>query len=193
MRTALFCLSIFCFLVSSACRPAAAPVSVSNRPVSINDVPQTNVPLPPRKPIGEMSWTTADGITTTLATFKGKAVILDFWATFCPPCRAEIPHLNALQAKYGSENLHIVGLNVGGDDDKPLIAAFLKETKMDYPIAFPEDDLTRFVFADRDDIPQTLVIDRNGRIVKKIVGFSPGIEAELDIAVEQAIMSEPPA
>lgn len=134
-----------------------------------------------------MSWTDAAGRVRKLSGLKGKAVILDFWATYCPPCRQEIPHLNSLIAKYGADNLEVVGLNVGGEEDRPKIPNFIATTKMDYPIAFPEDELSRLVFSDRDDIPQTLVIDRGGRIVKKIVGFSPSIQIELDAAVEQAL------
>ena len=190
MRAVLFCLITTGFLLSMACRPAAAPVSVSNKPVSINDRPTTNLPLPPTKPIAEMSWTDADNQVQKLSDLKGKVVILDFWATYCPPCRQEIPHLNALLAKYGAKNLHIVGLNVGGDDDRPEILEFVAATKFDYPIAFPEDELTRFVFANRDDIPQTAIFDRKGRLLKKIIGFSPEIQKELDAAVDQAMKSE---
>ncbi|MEO6656247.1 MAG: TlpA disulfide reductase family protein [Pyrinomonadaceae bacterium] len=177
-------------MIFLACRPAAAPVSVSDKPVSINDRPTTNLPLPPIEPITEMSWTNAEDQVQKLSDLKGKVVILDFWATYCPPCRQEIPHLNALLAKYGTENLHIVGLNVGGNDDRPEIPKFVAATKFDYPIAFPEDELTRFVFATRDDIPQTAIFDRKGRMVKKIIGFSTEIQKELDYAIDQAMKSE---
>lgn len=142
------------------------------------------------KPISEMSWTDSDQRVQKLSDLSGKAVILDFWATYCPPCREEIPHLNSLLVKYGADNLHIVGLNVGGAEDLPRIPEFVKNTKIDYPIAFPEDELTRFIFTTRDDIPQTAVFDRKGKMVAKIVGFSPAIQKELDAAVEQALRME---
>jgi len=189
MHVRFFCLLLFASCLPAACQRAAAPVAVSNRPVSINDVPQKDVPLS-TKPLAEMSWTLADGTKQTLKDLAGKAVILDFWATYCPPCREEIPHLNSLLAKNGGDNLVIVGLNVGGDEDKPEIPAFVKQTKFDYPIAFPEDDLIKFVFAGRDDIPQTIVVDRNGRVVTKIIGFSPRIAAELDEAVAKALSAQ---
>lgn len=136
-----------------------------------------------------MSWTSSDDRVEKLSDLAGKAVILDFWATYCEPCKREIPHLNALIARYGANNLHIVGLNVGGEEDRPKIPAFVASTKIDYAIAFPEDALTNFIFAERSDIPQTAIFDRKGRMVKKIVGFSPEIQKELDAAVEQAISS----
>ena len=191
MRWGFFLLALF--VVQSGCQRAAAPLAVSNQPVSINDRPTNDRPATPTKPIAEMSWTDGQARVQKLSDLKGKAVILDFWATFCPPCRKEIPHLNSLIAKYGKDNLQIVGLNVGGPEDKPEIPKFLAATKMDYPIAYPEDDLSRYIFAERDDIPQTAVFDRNGRMITKIIGYSPEVEKRLDAAVEQAIKSEPPA
>ena len=136
-----------------------------------------------------MSWTDSNDRVQKVSDLKGKAVILDFWATYCEPCRREIPHLNSLIAKYGADNIQIVGLNSGGDEDRAEIPKFLASTKLDYPIAFPDNELSRFIFSERDDIPQTLVLDRSGKVVTKIVGFSPAIQIELDAAVEQALKS----
>lgn len=183
MRRILLCLIVFPFLISWDCRPAAPPVSVSNKPVSAGERSAT-------KPLPEMSWTDSEQRVQKLGDLAGKAVILDFWATNCPPCRAEIPHLNSLLTKYGADNLQIRGLHVGDSLDRKEIPKFVSETKIDYPIAFPEDALSRFIFAERDDIPQTAVFDRKGQMITKIVGFSPAIQKELDAAVEQAMRTE---
>lgn len=190
MKRFTFYLLPFTFLLLSSCRPAAAPVTVSNTPVSINNVPQTNLPMPPNKPLGEMYWAKFDGQTQKLKELQGKAVILDFWATYCPPCIEEIPHLKELQKKYGKENLEVIGLHVGGDEDRPQVPAFVERLKIDYPIATPEDSLSRFIFGNDDTIPQTAVFDRRGNLVTKITGFSPEIKKQLDAAVEQAINSK---
>ena len=185
----------FYFLLAIACRPAAAPVSIGNKPVSINDVPTTNQPMPPTKPLEEMTWTVfdgktnADGITHKLKDLQGKVVILDFWATYCPPCLEEIPHLKELQKKYGKENLEIIGLHVGGDEDRPKVPAFAEKLKIDYALATPENELTRFIFGTTDNIPQTAVFDRKGKLVKKIVGFDAEIRRDLDATIEQTIKS----
>ncbi len=186
----MVCLLVCLCSMMLSCQNAAAPVSVSERPVSINDRPTADRPVQPAKPLAEMSWTDQQDRVQKLSDLRGKAVILDFWATYCPPCRQEIPHLNSLLAKYGKDNLTIVGLNVGGAEDKPEIPKFVASTKLDYPLAFPEEELTRFVFATRDDIPQTAIFDRKGKMVTKIVGFSPEIQKELDSAVEQALKTE---
>lgn len=145
--------------------------------------------MPPSKPLADMSWTDPDSRVHKLSDLKGKAVILDFWATYCGPCRDEIPHLNSLLAKHGGDNLAIVGLNVGGKEDMDKVPDFTKITKIDYPIALPEDELSRFIFAGRTEIPQTAVFDRNGNLVKKFMGYSAAIKKELDDAVVTAVMT----
>lgn len=189
MRIGLFCLLTFAIFHTASCQRAAAPISVSDKPVQINDVRQTNVPMPPSKPLAEMTWTLAGGGEQTLKDHTGKVVILDFWATYCPPCRDEIPHLNSIASKYGAENLVIIGLNVGGEEDMALVPSFTKQTKIDYPIAVPEDALNQFVFSQSTAIPQTAVFDRSGRLIKKFIGFSPAIKDELDKIVDDAIKS----
>lgn len=182
MRRILLCLVTLPFLLSWDCRPAAPPVSVSNQPLTSSERSL--------KPLSEMSWTDAESRVQKLGDLSGKAVILDFWATYCGPCKEEIPHLNSLLAKYGSENLRIVGLNVGGEEDLALVPKFIATTRIDYPIASPEDELSRFIFSQNDAIPQTAVFDRKGTMINKIIGFGPSIQKELDAAVEQALKSD---
>lgn len=184
-KLVLLCLATA--IASVGCRPAAAPVSFSDKPVAINDRRTGGGPAAASKPMAEMSWTNSSQRVQKLADLTGKAVILDFWATYCEPCKREIPHLNSLAAKYGPDNLHIVGLNVGGEEDRVKIPAFVATTKIDYEIAYPEDALTSFIFSERSDIPQTAVFDRKGNLVKKIIGFNDQIQRELDAAVEQAV------
>ena len=196
MKLFYFCLFTFYFLLSLACRPAAAPVAISNKPVSVNEIPVTNQPLPPTKAVEEMTWAEFDGKTNldadtkNLKNFQGKVVILDFWATYCPPCIEEIPHLKELQKKYGKENLEIVGLHVGGADDRPKVPAFVERLKIDYTLATPESELTRFVFGNTDTIPQTAIFDRRGKLVKKIIGFDAEIKRDLDSTIERIINSK---
>jgi thiol-disulfide isomerase/thioredoxin len=184
MKAVILFIATISLGVFSACRPAAKPVSISNTPVSINDVRQPGVPS---KPIPQMSWTTADAVPQKLKDYEGKVVILDFWATYCEPCKREIPHLNELQAQYGTDKLQIVGLNVGGPEDKPKIPAFAEEMKFAYPIAFPEDALSSYVFGASDAIPQTAVFDKKGQLKIKIIGFDDRIRSQLDTAIADAM------
>jgi thiol-disulfide isomerase/thioredoxin len=169
-----------------ACHPAA-PVSISNKPVSINHIPQTNLPMPTNKPIGEMNWTKLDGKTEKLNELKGKVVVLDFWATNCPPCLKEIPHLNALQTKYGAENLQIVGLHVGDDEDRLRVPKFAGDLKINYTLAYPEEALIGFIFRERSDIPQTLILNRSGNMVERFIGFDETVQKKMENLIAETI------
>lgn len=186
MRLLYFCLLIFTFCLFAACRPAAAPVSISNKPISINNVPQTNLPLPILKNAETLGWKNFAGEDAKLGDLKGKVVVLDFWATYCPPCLEEIPHLNELQAKY-KDNLQIVGLHVGGTEDEPRIPEFVQKLKINYALGYPNEDLATALMGADNAIPQTFVFDKNGKLIKKLVGFDNFIKADLDEAIEKAL------
>ena len=185
MKYFAFYLLLFA-LPLTACQRAAAPVSISNKPVSINDIP-TNVPMPPTKNVENMGWTKADGAYETLGAMKGKVIVLDFWATYCPPCLEEIPHLVELQNKHGAAGLQVIGLHTGGVEDRPKVPAFVEKFKMNYVLAYPEDALADTLLQNDDRIPQTFVFDRTGKLVKGFVGFDANIKADLDKAIQDAL------
>jgi peroxiredoxin len=120
-----------------------------------------------------------DGKTVSSDDFKGKVVILDFWATWCPPCRAEIPGLIDLQKTYGKQGLMVVGVSVdqGGTD---VIKSFVEKFGMNYPVLVADDKVQQ-AFGGFDAIPVTLVIDRQGRIVKRHLGLTEKDEFEAEI------------
>lgn len=175
--------------IGAACRPAAAPVSISGRPVDRQRMPRTSVPAGPPIPTEELAWKIFDGETEKIGDFKGKVIVLDFWATYCPPCIEEIPHLRELQAKYGDRGFQVIGLHVGGEEDRPKVPAFKERLSIDYPLGTPDDQLVYQLLGDDSRIPQTLVFDREGKLVKKLVSYDEEIKRQLDEAVEKA-MSE---
>lgn len=182
---ALLPFAFYLLLFTSACRQSAAPVSISNKPISVNGIPQTNLPLPVVKNIERLGWNTLDGKTEKFGDLKGKAVVLDFWATYCPPCLEEIPHLVELQNKH--TDLQVIGLHVGGDEDRPKVPAFVQKLKINYPIALPENALTEGLLGIDFAIPQTFVFDKNGKLIKKITGFDSLRKADLDEAIQEAL------
>ena len=184
MKSLYFVIFAVVSMFVSACQPAAAPVAISNRPVSINDVRQ---PGEPSKPVADMAWTMLDGGEGRIADHRDKVLILDFWATYCGPCRDEVPHLNSLQTKYGIDRVQVIGLNVGGDEDRPKIAPFMKELNATYTVAIPEQALMDYMSKDDDRIPQTAVFDRQGKLVVKFVGFDSRVGDQIDRAVETAL------
>ena len=156
--------------------------------------PRTNLPMPPVEPAHRASaaaprgaWTQLDGRRAALEDYRGQVVVLDFWATYCPPCREEIPHLVKLQKQHGPKGLKVIGLNVGGEEDQPKIPEFVKLYGIQYQLADPDDDTVRLFLADNDAIPQTFVLDRRGRLVRHFVGYDGEVAAELERAVAEAL------
>ena len=124
----------------------------------------------------------------TLADYKGKVVVLDFYATWCEPCRAETPHLVDLQKQYADKGLQVIGLNVGGEDDRAQVPAYAKEFGIQYPLAYPDDDLVDQLLSDNQNIPQSFVYDRNGKLIKRFIGFeSSGGASQIERVVQQAL------
>ena len=127
------------------------------------------------------AWNLKDvkGNSVKLSDFKGKVVILDFWATWCPPCQAEIPHFIGLQEKYGKQGLVVVGVSVdeGGPD---VVSSFVTANKINYPIVLGNLDVAQLYDA-TEGIPTTFVIDRTGNIVAKHLGFTDSEVFEKEI------------
>lgn len=124
--------------------------------------------------------TDLSGQTVSSSAFAGKVVIVDFWATWCPPCRDEVPHFVQLQSKYRDQGLVIVGLSLdaGGAKD---VAPFAEEYNVNYPMLLNADEVAK-AFGGINSIPTTFVIDRQGKIVKRFAGFTPPEVFEATIA-----------
>jgi thiol-disulfide isomerase/thioredoxin len=111
---------------------------------------------------------------------KGKVVIIDFWATWCDPCKQEMPGYQQLVDRYGAQGLVVIGLksNAMADTENPL--KFAKKVGVRYPLAVATDDLAQ-KFGGIEGLPTTLVYDRKGVLRKKIVGFEYTAVVEKDL------------
>ena len=180
----------------AACGNAPAPVVVSKTETPTGrSAPRTALPMPPAptsssgNSANSESFTLMNDERVKLSDYQGKVVVLDFWATYCPPCREEAPHLDALQKKFADKDLVVIGLNVGGPDDRPLIPEFTEKLKLKYTFGFPDPEMTNFFTGSDDRIPQTLVFNRKGRLLKHFVGYDDTLAPELDRTIENAVMS----
>src|SRR5262245_35241635 len=136
-------------------------------------------------------WELSDGKRARVSDFKGKVVLLDFYATWCEPCRRETPQLVALHQKYQSQGLEIIGLNVGGEDDYGEVPEYKQTFGIEYPLAIPDDELVEQLLGDNGNIPQTFVINRQGQLVRHLVGFSEARTPELERLIDSALQSPP--
>lgn len=110
-----------------------------------------------------------DGKVVKSSDFNGKVVILDFWATWCPPCKAEIPGFIELQKKYADRGLVVVGISL--DEQGPsAVKQFMTKLGMNYTVVMGDIGLMRNFGGTA--IPTTIVIDRNGNVVARHVGFA---------------------
>jgi peroxiredoxin len=112
---------------------------------------------------------TTSGQPVTLANYKGYVLVMDFFATWCIPCKESIPHMNALNRKYGKQGLQVLGVSVdeGGERE---VKNFIAERKISYPVAVaPEDLQTEYGLR---SIPTIYVINKKGLVAEKYQGFS---------------------
>ncbi|MDE3154469.1 MAG: TlpA family protein disulfide reductase [Acidobacteriota bacterium] len=130
------------------------------------------------QPMPDFTLKTLDGQTVTPASLRGKVAILNFWATWCGPCKMEIPDLIALQKKYEGK-LEIVGLSVDEAPQKD-VQAFVTAHDMNYVIAMASDKV-QSSFGGIFGIPTSFVVDQQGRIVQKHIGLTSGKEFEGEV------------
>ena len=188
-RAILFPALIF---LAAACSQQSANNSEPT-PV-LSEAPSTTFPMPPvssEGPTAAVGWTLADGKRVNLSEHRGKVLVLDMFATWCEPCRQSIPHLIGLHERYEAQGLSLVGLNVGGPDDRVKVAAFAAEFHISYPLGFPDKSLTDLFLSDDKSIPQTFVFSREGRLIKRYIGYDQSMPGELEELIKSELVSHP--
>jgi thiol-disulfide isomerase/thioredoxin len=144
------------------------------------------------KPEPELKLKDLNGKDVALADFKGKVVFLNFWATWCDPCRVEIPWLIAMQNKYGAKGFTVVGIAMD-EEGKTVVAPFLEKERFDvggqqlpmnYPILLGSDEASD-KFGGILGYPSSFLISRDGKIVTKFEGLKS--EEELAQAIESQL------
>lgn len=135
----------------------------------------------------DLGWTLGGEQHVRLSDYRDKVIVLDFYATWCGPCRESIPHLIELQQRYGAKGLQVIGLNVGGPGDPAKVPRFAREFHISYQLGVPDSELANAYIGDEDAIPQTVVLNRQGQLVKRFVGYDESVGEELDEIVQNSL------
>ncbi len=131
-----------------------------------------------------------DGQKTRLADYSGKVLVVDLWATWCGPCRQEIPHLIQIAKDYKSKGVEVIGLtNEDPDTMAEEVKRFSEVFEINYPIGWADGPMQMGLMRGRGGIPQTYIIGRDGKVLKHFVGFSarisvPQMKAAIDAAID---------
>lgn len=131
-----------------------------------------------RKPAPNFSLTALNGKPLNLSEYKGKVVLLNFWATWCDPCRREIPRFVELQKEYGDRGFQVLGISL--DDDAKAVPPFYQEYKMNYPVAVGSAKVAES-FGSVLGLPVNFLIDRDGNIAARHLGEAKFPELENEI------------
>jgi len=127
-----------------------------------------------------------DGKTVRLSDFRGKPVVLNFWATWCGPCKIETPWLVEMQNQYGAQGLQIVGVAMD-DSGKDEIARFAKNMGMNYPVALGKEAVGD-AYGGVSYLPESFFVGRDGKIVDKIMGLEG--RSEIEDAIKKALNTQ---
>jgi peroxiredoxin len=174
------------------------PVATATTPEPVNANTPAPVPavpaappeltdLPPEVSVAPLK--DAKGASFKLADFFGKVMVVNLWATWCGPCRLEIPELVKLHKEFHSRGVEVIGLSTENPDaSAEKVRKFIQDFQIDYRIGWAPVEVGAPLMQGHQAIPQVFVISRDGRILKRFIGFSPANSAaELKQALEDAL------
>lgn len=134
-------------------------------------------------PAPAFTLTSVQGGDVSLSDFKGKVVVIDFWATWCPPCQRSIPHLVDLQTRYGSKGFSVVGISL--DQNPNDLTGFLKQRPVNYPVLFGSEEVKQAYRV--SSIPRIFILDREGVVQGDFLGFSDENAQAMEAIIAKAL------
>lgn len=128
----------------------------------------------------------ADGREVRLSDFEGKVVLIDFWATWCPPCQESLAELESLSHKFRDSEIVIIGISLdNGSDVAERVKSYIERNRITYRILIDNGNLIK-TYGIRS-IPTAYLLDREHRIARHLVGFAPGMKEELSEQIERLL------
>lgn len=142
---------------------------------------------PGDSPAPAFSFRDLEGKVFRLSDYRGKPVLVDFWATWCAPCRTSLPHLSTLQERYRNRGLVVVGLSLD-DLDAHTVRRFAERMQLRFRIGMA-DERVLDLYGPIRSVPTTIFIDRKGRVVRRVAGY---IDAETTDSYAQELFEDAP-
>ena len=171
--------------------PSTLPPAAKTAPTrQMNSTPPPATTTPTEMPaeLVNAALTTLDGKASTLADYKGKVVIINLWATWCGPCRREIPDFIEIHKDYEGRGVEVLGVtSVDERNTEESIEEFVKDFKINYKIVKVERQDWENFLAPNFNIPQTYVLGQDGRLLRKFVGYSPQVAVLVRGLADQAL------
>ena len=194
-------LSLFAALGISSCssgderrsNPPASGVATDSKAPNRGAPPASNVAPPPvtmlPASVTEAELRALTGAPIKLSNYAGKVLLVNLWATWCGPCRLETPELVKLNKEFRSQGLEVIGLSTENPDDSAdEVREFVQNYKVDYRVGWSGSQVAVALMQGRDAIPQSFVISRSGRIVKRFVGFNAiATPDQIRAAIQEAL------
>ncbi len=175
---------------SDETRPAPpAKISVRNAPPAGNQpvaaAPITTLPAS----VIDAELQAVSGEPIKLSSYAGKVLLVNLWATWCGPCRLETPELVKLHKEFRSQGVEMVGLSTENPNaSAESVREFVQDFKVDYRIGWATPEVAVTLMQGRDAIPQSFIISRSGRVIKRFVGFNPiATPPEIKAAIQEAL------
>ncbi|MCX8095175.1 MAG: TlpA family protein disulfide reductase [Caldisericia bacterium] len=174
----IFILIILIFFISlSSCSK-----KVDNSNVSTSNLPNDFIVKEKREVAHNFGLSTIDGGYLTLNEFKGKVVLLDFWAEWCGPCKKSTPIIVSLYNKYKDRGFVVIGMNLDDESDFDKVIDYIKKSKIEYPITIKGFNIAQKYGV--SGIPKFFLIDKEGKIALTITGLSTTLENDLKNSIE---------
>ena len=140
--------------------------------------------FPATGPAANFTLKSATGENIRLSEYRGQVVLINFWASWCGPCRQEFPHLDAIHQKYEDLGFTVFGVNV--EQDREMADKVLRDIPVSFPILFDDQNQVSELY-DVDAMPMTVLVDRNGEIRFMHRGYKPGYEAAYEKQVRELV------